>query len=93
MYQSFPIHLCQDLHKRLEQGNLDPAEVSVAMEGQKKDFPNGIPTCGSDALRFTLCSYNVKSKLKFSLCHLTDINWLNNAVEIFHKFVCFTVTV
>lgn len=26
-----------------------------------KMFPNGIPDCGTDALRFTLCSHNIKS--------------------------------
>lgn len=29
--------------------------------GQKKLFPNGIPECGTDALRFTLCSHNIKN--------------------------------
>ena len=27
------------------------------MEGQKRDYPQGIPECGTDALRFALCSY------------------------------------
>ncbi|GMH26346.1 hypothetical protein Nepgr_028189 [Nepenthes gracilis] len=51
----------EDLHKRLEQGNLDPAELDVAKEGQKKDFPNGIAECGADALRFALVSYTAQS--------------------------------
>ncbi|KAE8673595.1 Valine--tRNA ligase [Hibiscus syriacus] len=46
-----------DLHKRLEEGNLDPNEVATAKEGQGKDFPNGIAECGADALRFALVSY------------------------------------
>lgn len=48
------------LHKRLEEGNLDPAELKVAKEGQLKDFPNGIPECGADALRFALVSYTAQ---------------------------------
>lgn len=28
---------------------------------QEKLFPNGIPECGTDALRFTLLSHNIKS--------------------------------
>ncbi|CAH9105689.1 unnamed protein product [Cuscuta europaea] len=51
----------EDLHKRLEEGNLDPSEVETAKEGQKKDFPNGIPECGADALRFALISYTSQS--------------------------------
>lgn len=30
---------------------------------QKKDFPKGIPECGTDALRFALCSYKAQGKL------------------------------
>ncbi|KAJ3677900.1 hypothetical protein LUZ60_001703 [Juncus effusus] len=50
-----------DLHKRLEEGNLDPSEVKVAKEGQKKDFPEGIKECGADALRFSLIAYTAQS--------------------------------
>ncbi|XP_022882885.1 valine--tRNA ligase, mitochondrial 1-like isoform X2 [Olea europaea var. sylvestris] len=51
----------QGLHKRLEEGNLDPNELKTAKEGQVKDFPNGIPECGADALRFALVSYTAQS--------------------------------
>ncbi|KAK3087210.1 hypothetical protein FSP39_003149 [Pinctada imbricata] len=47
----------QDLHKKLENSNLDPKEVDKAKAGQKQDYPSGIPECGSDALRFALCAY------------------------------------
>lgn len=50
----------EGLHKRLEEGNLDPTELKVAKEGQAKDFPNGIPECGADALRFALVSYTAQ---------------------------------
>lgn len=45
------------LHEQLSQGNLDPKEMAKAKEGQRKDYPKGIPQCGADALRFTLCAY------------------------------------
>ena len=50
------------LQQRLEQGNLDPKEVEKAKAGQKKDFPQGIPECGTDALRFALCSYTSQGR-------------------------------
>ena len=50
----------EGLHKRLEEGNLDPKELIVAKEGQVKDFPNGIPECGMDALHFALISYTAQ---------------------------------
>ncbi|KAE8783792.1 Valyl-tRNA synthetase [Hordeum vulgare] len=51
----------EDLLKRLEEGNLDQNELSVAREGKKKDFPDGIAECGTDALRFALISYTSQS--------------------------------
>ncbi|KAH9503377.1 hypothetical protein Btru_072869 [Bulinus truncatus] len=51
----------QNLEKRLQDGNLDPKEIETAKVGLKKDYPNGIVKCGADALRFALCTYNVKS--------------------------------
>ncbi|XP_021752900.1 valine--tRNA ligase, mitochondrial 1-like [Chenopodium quinoa] len=51
----------EDLQKRLEEGNLDPSELSRAKDVQKRDFPNGIPECGADALRFALVSYTAQS--------------------------------
>lgn len=55
----------EGLHKRLEEGNLDPKELVVAKEGQVKDFPNGIAECGADALRFALVSYTAQVYLDF----------------------------
>ncbi len=47
----------EKLHDKLSDGNLDEKEIAKAKQGQKKDFPKGIPQCGTDALRFALCSY------------------------------------
>jgi valyl-tRNA synthetase len=38
------------------------AEMKKAVNVQKSSFPKGIPACGTDALRFTLCSHNAKGK-------------------------------
>ena len=43
-------------------GNLDPKEVAKAQEGQRRDYPNGIPECGTDALRFALCAYTSQGR-------------------------------
>uniref|UniRef100_A0A8C2SUG1 valine--tRNA ligase n=1 Tax=Coturnix japonica TaxID=93934 RepID=A0A8C2SUG1_COTJA len=40
------------LHQQLLNSNLDP----------KRDFPNGIPECGTDALRFALCAYTAQGR-------------------------------
>ena len=35
-------------------------QVEKAKAAQKQDFPDGIPECGSDALRFGLLAYTVQ---------------------------------
>lgn len=44
----------EDLHEKLSLGNLHPSEVQKATKYQKTAFPDGIPQCGADALRFTM---------------------------------------
>lgn len=65
------------LQQRLEEGNLDPKEVSKAKDGQKRDFPNGIPQCGTDALRFALLAYTTGGR---------DINLDILRIEGYRKF-------
>jgi valyl-tRNA synthetase len=55
----------QDLNlqarKHFEAGLLSASELEKTVDGQRKMFPKGIAECGADALRFTLCSANIKS--------------------------------
>lgn len=62
----------EGLLKRLEEGNLDPNELNIAKEGKKKDFPDGIAECGTDALRFPLIAYTsqvIMVPREFFLCY------------------------
>ncbi|XP_074540213.1 valine--tRNA ligase [Halichoeres trimaculatus] len=52
----------EGLHAQLTDSNLDPVEVEKAKQGQKSDYPNGIPECGTDALRFALCAYTSQGR-------------------------------
>ncbi|KAI0199050.1 tRNA synthetases class I-domain-containing protein [Astrocystis sublimbata] len=47
----------EELHAKLKVGNLKETEIAKATKYQKTAFPQGIPECGADALRFTLLSY------------------------------------
>ncbi|KAK0461790.1 tRNA synthetases class I-domain-containing protein [Desarmillaria tabescens] len=67
----------EKLHEKLLEGNLDEKEIKKAREGQKKDFPKGIPQCGTDALRFALCAYSGGGR---------DINLEILRVEGYRKF-------
>lgn len=55
------------LHAQLRAGNLVEREIELAEKGQKKDFPNGIPQCGTDALRFALANYSAAGEFHPSL--------------------------
>lgn len=83
------------LHEKLYEGNLDEKEIIKAKAGQKKDFPKGIPQCGTDALRFALCAYSGGGEHSFSvvfeiLMHShtlgRDINLEILRVEGYRKF-------
>ena len=52
----------ESLNEKLSSSNLDKREIEKALKMQKKAFPNGIPACGSDALRFGLLTYTVSGK-------------------------------
>jgi len=67
----------EQLHQKLEAGNLDPKEVKRAMEGQKQEYPHGIPECGSDALRYGLLAYTIQGR---------DINLDVNRVAAYRNF-------
>ncbi|KAH3900886.1 valine--tRNA ligase SCDLUD_002345 [Saccharomycodes ludwigii] len=67
----------EDLHAKLLNGNLDPREIEKAKIGQKQSYPNGVPQCGTDALRFALCAYTTGGR---------DINLDILRVEGYRKF-------
>ncbi|XP_034255106.1 valine--tRNA ligase-like [Thrips palmi] len=44
-----------------ESGVIPQHELKAAIRNQKQMFPNGIPQCGTDALRMSLCSHPIES--------------------------------
>lgn len=68
--------LKNEVQKSFDNGVLSLDEVKKSISGQKKLFPNGIPECGTDALRFTLCSHNIKNRsINFDVnkCHANKL--------------------
>ena len=65
-----------ETEKSFKMGILSKSEMERSVDGQRKMFPNGIPECGTDALRFTLCSYNIKNHfINFDVneCHTNKL--------------------
>mmetsp|Transcript_17994 Transcript_17994/g.29072 ORF Transcript_17994/g.29072 Transcript_17994/m.29072 type:complete len:1073 (+) Transcript_17994:108-3326(+) len=52
----------QSLQDRLDGGNLPQKEIARAKKNNELEFPDGIPECGSDALRFGLLAYTVQGR-------------------------------
>lgn len=77
-----------DMIDNLQKGNLDPREVRRASDALKKDFPNGIPKCGADALRFALLSYsNGMNDVNLDILRVQGYARLCNKVYNAFKFV------
>lgn len=55
------------LQEKLMVGNLDPKELATATKFQNASFPDGIPECGADALRFSLINYTTGGRLTLML--------------------------
>ena len=55
------------LLQKLYDSNLPEVEVKKAVIAKSKDFPQGIPECGTDALRFALLSYMVQSSINLDV--------------------------
>ncbi|GAW82466.1 valine--tRNA ligase [Plasmodium gonderi] len=80
----------EGLHQKLYEGNLPEKEIKRALELQKKEFPKGIPECGTDALRFGLLTYlkqgrNVNLDINRIIGYRHFCNKLWNAVKFFLK--------
>uniref|UniRef100_A0A0G4FFS2 valine--tRNA ligase n=1 Tax=Chromera velia CCMP2878 TaxID=1169474 RepID=A0A0G4FFS2_9ALVE len=50
------------LLQKLKEGNLPQKEIKAAELLMKDDFPNGIPECGADALRYGLLAYTKQGR-------------------------------
>ncbi|XP_013882204.1 valine--tRNA ligase, mitochondrial [Austrofundulus limnaeus] len=61
----------QRLEEKVKEGNVDQREQLVGVEAQRQDFPKGIPQCGTDALRFALCSNRIQGDdISFSVAQV-----------------------
>jgi valyl-tRNA synthetase len=57
----------ETLLAKLHESNLPENEIKEAAGEKKKKFPQGIPECGTDALRFGMLSYMVQGNINLSV--------------------------
>ncbi|CAG4982778.1 unnamed protein product [Colias eurytheme] len=76
----------EQLHEQLLDSNLDPKEVEKAKLGQKQDYPNGIPECGTDALRFALCAMTQGRDLNLDILRVQGYRFFCNKLWNATKF-------
>lgn len=81
----------QGLLDKLKNSNLPKEEIKRATEEAKKNFPDGIPSCGSDSLRLGLLELSRQSKAiclnisKIVACrHFCNKLW--NAVKVLNNY-------
>lgn len=75
----------------LKSGNLPEKEVKKCEAEKRKEYPNGIPKCGADALRIGLMSYmvqgrNINLDIQRVIGYRNFGNKLWNAVKFFINF-------
>ncbi|CAF4933727.1 unnamed protein product [Pieris macdunnoughi] len=76
----------EELHAQLAESNLDPREIEKAKQGQKQDYPNGIPECGTDALRFALCAMTQGRDLNLDILRVQGYRFFCNKLWNATKF-------
>jgi len=52
----------ENLHEKLYEGNLAPKDIDKAKQEQKEAYPDGLPECGADALRFGMLAYTQQGR-------------------------------
>ena len=74
------------LLKKLDESNLPASEIKRAKNLKKKDFPDGIPECGTDALRFAMLAYMVQSSINLDVKHVVGYREFCNKLWNIIKF-------
>jgi len=80
------------LQDRLDSGNLPQKEINRAKKNIEEEFPDGIPECGSDALRFGLLAYcaqgrDINLDVKVVVGYRKFCNKLWNATRFALKYI------
>lgn len=77
-----------NLLNKIRNSTLPKAEQQASIRKQKHEFAQGIPECGSDALRFGLLSYMVQSRsINLNINKIVSFRQFCNKIWQTFKFV------
>lgn len=78
----------EGLIDKIHQGNLPASEIKKSIEEKKKEFPQGIPECGADALRLGLMSYLSQGKnINLDVSRIVSYRFFGNKLWNAIKFM------
>lgn len=76
----------KDFHRL---GYLTDDELNLSLQGQEENFPNGIPECGTDGLRFALLQHNFKlERINIDIKHIRSCRNFCNKIWQGTRFFC-----
>jgi len=74
------------LLQKLYESNLPASEIEKNVASREKDFPDGIPECGTDALRFSLLNYMIQSNINLDVKRVVGYRNFCNKLWNINKF-------
>jgi valyl-tRNA synthetase len=74
------------LLQKLYDSNLSESEIKKGVSSRQKDFPDGIPECGTDALRFALLNYMMQSSINLDVKRVIGYKQFCNKLWNINKF-------
>jgi valyl-tRNA synthetase len=74
------------LLQKLYDSNLPESEIKKTATQKSKEFPNGIPECGTDALRFSLLNYMIQSSINLDVKRVVGYRNFCNKLWNINKF-------
>ncbi|KOC61527.1 Valine--tRNA ligase [Habropoda laboriosa] len=80
--------LTVQVKKSYDAGILNENVLKRMLAANKKMFPNGIPECGADSLRMTLCSHNIKNQhISFDIMECQTNKFFCNKIWQASKYI------
>ena len=74
------------LLQKIYDSNLPESEIKKTIGQKQKEFPNGIPECGTDALRFALMNYMIQSSINLDVKRVVGYRNFCNKMWNINKF-------